>query len=52
MHTRPPAQSGWFLYDAECAFCLHWARRFGPILRKRGFVPEPLQALWVAEACR
>jgi predicted DCC family thiol-disulfide oxidoreductase YuxK len=50
MTARPPAQSGWFLYDAECAFCVQWARRFEPILRKNGFVLEPLQSAWVAQA--
>lgn len=50
MTPRPPARSGWFLYDAECAFCLRWLGRFQPILRQGGFVAQPLQTPWVAEA--
>jgi len=41
--------NGWFLYDGECGFCLKWVRRLGPILKSRGFTPEPLQTPWVAE---
>jgi predicted DCC family thiol-disulfide oxidoreductase YuxK len=50
MTARPPARSGWFLYDATCGFCVKWVTRFRPILEHRGFVTVPLQTDWVGEA--
>jgi predicted DCC family thiol-disulfide oxidoreductase YuxK len=39
----------WVLYDAECPFCVRWARRFQNILAARHFVLVPLQTPWVLE---
>ncbi|PYV19090.1 MAG: hypothetical protein DMG07_02550 [Acidobacteria bacterium] len=33
---------GWVLYDGDCVLCIGLARRFAPLLRRRGFVPAPL----------
>ncbi len=37
------ARAGWVFFDAQCAFCIAWARRFGPVLEPRGFALAPLQ---------
>lgn len=37
------ARAGWIFFDAECPFCIAWARRLRPILEPRGFVLAPLQ---------
>ena len=33
---------GWVLYDGDCVLCIGLARRFTPLLRRRGFVMAPL----------
>jgi predicted DCC family thiol-disulfide oxidoreductase YuxK len=40
---------GWVLYDGDCPLCTGAVRRFGPLLRARGFEPRPLQTPWVGE---
>jgi predicted DCC family thiol-disulfide oxidoreductase YuxK len=46
-HPPAPAARGWIGYDAECAFCQGWVRRWGPRLTPRGFVFTPLEeAFW------
>jgi len=40
---------GWVLYDGDCPLCTGAVRRFGPLLRTRGFEPRPLQAPWVGK---
>lgn len=47
-----PSSRGWILYDGDCALCLKWVERLGPILRSRGFSFAPLQAAWVRERLR
>ena len=37
------ARAGWVFFDAECAFCRAWARRFGRLLEPRGYALAPLQ---------
>ncbi len=37
------ARAGWAFFDAECAFCRAWARRFGRFLEPRGYALAPLQ---------
>ncbi len=37
------ARAGWVFFDGQCAFCIAWARRFGPVLDPRGFALAPLQ---------
>jgi predicted DCC family thiol-disulfide oxidoreductase YuxK len=44
------ARAAWVLYDASCARCAAWARRFRAPLRRRGFLIAPLQSLWVPAA--
>lgn len=34
----------WILYDGTCHLCQSGARRFGPLLRRRGFRLAPLQS--------
>jgi len=46
---RSPAAAGWVLYDGDCGFCVRWARFWGPVLLRRGFEMDELQADWVAE---
>jgi len=41
--------SGWVLYDGECAFCRAGVARSYRLLRRRGFKFAALQASWVAE---
>jgi predicted DCC family thiol-disulfide oxidoreductase YuxK len=38
------ARSGWVFFDADCAFCRDFARRFRRVLEARGFALAPLQA--------
>lgn len=47
-HVPPP--QGWVLYDSDCAICVRWAHLCAPVLHRRGFQIEPLQADWVPEA--
>ncbi|MEK7468764.1 MAG: DCC1-like thiol-disulfide oxidoreductase family protein [Planctomycetota bacterium] len=42
-----PAPRAWVCYDAECALCTAGARRFAPLLARRGIETVPLQAEWV-----
>ncbi len=39
-NTKP----NWFCYDADCAFCVHWANRFRVPLERHGFTLLPLQS--------
>lgn len=41
---------GWVLYDADCTFCTGWARFWSPVLERRGFAIDTLQAEWTAQA--
>jgi predicted DCC family thiol-disulfide oxidoreductase YuxK len=41
---------GWVLYDGDCAFCSRSAHFLSPILRRRGFEIEAVQADWVPAA--
>ena len=41
---------GWVLYDGDCAFCSRSAHFWFPVLRRRGFEIEALQADWVPDA--
>lgn len=47
---RIPARSGWLLYDGDCSFCVRWAHFWLPVLRRRGFEIDTLQAEWTAGA--
>jgi hypothetical protein len=47
---RQPANSGWVPYDADCAFCVRWAHLWAPVLRRRGFEIDRLQADWAGAA--
>lgn len=47
--NEPPPPSGWVFYDNACLWCVRLARRFGPILRKRGIDLAPLQTPWARE---
>jgi len=38
------------LYDGDCTFCARWARFWSPVLRRRGFEVEALQADWTPAA--
>src|SRR5882724_8033407 len=40
---------GWVFYDGDCPLCTSAVRRFGPLLRTRGFEPRPLQAPWIGK---
>ena len=42
-----PEAQGWVLYDAECGFCVKSVRRFGGVVRRRGFRAVPMQEGWV-----
>ena len=48
--TRIPAAKGWVLYDGDCAFCVRWLIFWSPVLRRRGFEIDTLQANWTAGA--
>ena len=45
---RTPSEEGWVLYDGDCAFCVRWLRFWAPVLRRRGFEIDTLQADWTA----
>jgi len=47
---RTATARGWVLYDGDCAFCARWLRFWSPILRRRGFEVERLQADWIPDA--
>jgi predicted DCC family thiol-disulfide oxidoreductase YuxK len=47
---RRQSAAGWVLYDGDCAFCVRWAHFWLPVLRRRGFAVDTLQADWTAEA--
>lgn len=40
----------WLCYDADCAFCVRWAKRFGTLLEKHNFGLLPLQSAAVRTA--
>jgi predicted DCC family thiol-disulfide oxidoreductase YuxK len=46
----PPA--GWVVYDGACGVCAGLARRFRPLLERRGFALVPLQAPWMSSRLR
>jgi len=48
--TRIPAAQGWILYDGDCAFCVRWLHFWSPLLRRRGFEVDTLQADWTPDA--
>jgi predicted DCC family thiol-disulfide oxidoreductase YuxK len=39
--------AGWVLYDADCQFCITWARCSQKLLESRQLVLMPLQTPWV-----
>ncbi len=44
---EPPVPArGWVLYDGFCPICLAAIGRWGPLLRRRGFIPVELQTGW------
>ena len=45
-----PSARGWVLYDGDCAFCARWLRFWAPVLRRRGFEVDTLQADWTPDA--
>jgi predicted DCC family thiol-disulfide oxidoreductase YuxK len=47
---RIPSPQGWVLYDGDCAFCVRWLHLWSPVLRRRGFEIDKLQAEWVQES--
>jgi len=47
---RLPSSNGWVLYDGHCAFCVRWLHFWSPVLRRRGFEVDTLQADWTADA--
>jgi predicted DCC family thiol-disulfide oxidoreductase YuxK len=42
------ARRGWVFYDGDCTFCTSLARRFEPMLLRRGFHCAALQEPWVS----
>lgn len=44
--------NGTVFFDGECPMCQNLARRFGPLLHRRGFELVPLQVTWVAPTLR
>lgn len=42
--TRNTAGRDWVCYDADCAFCLRWVKRYRALLEKHGFTLMPLQS--------
>lgn len=40
---------GWVLYDGFCPVCLAAIHRWGPLLRRRGFLPVTLQTGWARQ---
>jgi predicted DCC family thiol-disulfide oxidoreductase YuxK len=49
MAAPPPAEHGWILYDAQCAFCTRVVNFWSRSLRRSGLEPIPLQTPWVME---
>jgi predicted DCC family thiol-disulfide oxidoreductase YuxK len=49
---RRPSSKGWVLYDGDCTFCVRWLHFWSPVLRRRGFEVDTLQADWTAEALK
>jgi predicted DCC family thiol-disulfide oxidoreductase YuxK len=47
---RAAAAKGWVLYDGDCAFCARWLHLWTPVLRRRGFEVDALQADWAPKA--
>jgi predicted DCC family thiol-disulfide oxidoreductase YuxK len=47
---RIPSEEGWVLYDGDCAFCVRWLNLWRPVLCRRGFEVDTLQADWTPEA--
>jgi predicted DCC family thiol-disulfide oxidoreductase YuxK len=47
---RPPA--GWVVYDGACGVCAGLARRFRPLLERRGFALVPIQSPWMSSRLR
>ena len=44
LHQSQLLTGPWILYDGTCPLCRAGARRFGPLLRRRGFRLEALQS--------
>ena len=49
MNTEMTENMATVFYDGDCAICTRGARRFGPLLRARGFKVLPLQTPGVPE---
>ena len=47
--TKQEVSRGWVFYDAECAFCVRGATRWGGLFERRGFRWLPLQSPGAAE---
>jgi predicted DCC family thiol-disulfide oxidoreductase YuxK len=47
---RIPSAAGWVLYDGDCAFCVRWLHFWSPVLLRRGFEIDTLQADWAPES--
>lgn len=47
---RIPSVAGWVLCDGDCDFCVRWLHFWFPVLRRRGFKVDTLQADWTSEA--
>ena len=47
---RTAAVNGWVLYDGDCTFCVRWLHLWSPVLCRRGFEIDALQADWTVEA--
>lgn len=43
-NTRKTEIRGRVVYDGQCRMCISLARRFGGLISRRGFVPEPFPA--------
>jgi hypothetical protein len=41
---RIPSAQGWVLYDGDCVFCVQRLGFWSPVLRRRGFEADTLQA--------
>lgn len=41
--TKGRHARGWLFFDAQCRFCVRFARRSAPILTRRGIALAPLQ---------
>ena len=47
---RIAGSEGWVLYDGDCPFCVRWLHFWEPVLCRRGFGIDKLQASWAAKA--